>query len=151
MTTHNYLQIAKYLEAWLKANKVALGLRAVYYGDQNLIPETPSVCVQPAELNRTLRGANWQVDNFIDVFIIVYHGEVQSKQVNQEECDARTVAIEAFLHTDHYLSNIGIDAQAPLVTQGFVTNITPGTIRRDNKLQFASRLRYTAQSVTRIA
>jgi hypothetical protein len=98
-----------------------------------------------------LRGANWQVDNFIDVFIIVYHGEVQSKQVNQEECDARTVAIEAFLHTDHYLSNIGIDAQAPLVTQGFVTNITPGTIRRDNKLQFASRLRYTAQSVTRIA
>jgi hypothetical protein len=151
MPTKDYHKIAKYLQNWLNANKAALGLQAVYYGDQNLIPKTPSLCVQPGTVERTLSGALWQTDNFIDVLLLIYHGEVQSKQVNQEECDVFTVAVEDFLHTDHYLSNTGIDAAAPLITQGFVTRIEAGSLRRDGKLMFASRLTYRAFTKTRIA
>jgi hypothetical protein len=151
MSTKDYHKIAKYLQNWINTNKVTLGLQNVYYGDQELVPKTPSLCVQPGNLLRTLAGAQWQTDNIITTFLLVYHGEIQSKQVNQEECDVLTVAIEDFLHTDHYLSNVAIDAAAPLITQGFVTGIEAGTLRRGGKLMFASRLTYTAFTKTRIA
>lgn len=151
MTTKSYLQISKYLQNWLNANKASLGIQNVYYGDQELIPKTPSVCVQPGNLVRTLSGALWQADTITSILIMVYHGEIQSKQINQAECDAFAIAIEDFLHTDHYLSNVAIDAQAPLITSGFVSSIEPGSIRRGGKLMFATRLTYTAFSKTRIA
>lgn len=113
------------------ANSVPLGLRAVYYGMQNLVPETPSVMVEGGRKSRDIDTTR-QFRIGLSVNIVVYHGKIQSKELNQKETEILADQIEDVLN-----ANKNMDG---LVVHGFVSRADPGVATANGVLFRSSRL-----------
>ena len=57
MLISKLIDFCEYIETLLSDNADALGIEAVYYGDQDRLPVTPAVCVEPDNKARNLKGA----------------------------------------------------------------------------------------------
>lgn len=55
--TDSLSAVAKYIQDMIDIKKVDLGLKHVYYGEQNKIPNFPAATVEAVEKLRTLNGA----------------------------------------------------------------------------------------------
>lgn len=137
--TDSYHEVAKKLIDIVKDNAVALGVNTddVYYGDQNNIPRTPSVCIDPGDKKRDLNGAPRRVMTTMTNYIIVYHNQVASMQEVREDSDELGETIETLVHADPTLGGIAIDS--------LVTSIESGYLQRDRALFRASRLTVEAR------
>jgi hypothetical protein len=143
--TNKLAPIADYLETLLKANAASLGIAnltdgtpAVFYGDQNRIPVTPSACVDPGEKRRELNGAPRRTAMVITVYILVYHNRVTDIEVVAKQADALTENIETTVHTDADMGGLVIDS--------LVTSIEFGYQTRGKTLYRVSRLTVEARS-----
>lgn len=139
----SYVTLAHTIEAKLVASKELLGIKRVYYGDQERIPETPSVCVEPGGKTRELNGMPRRTEVTMVCFIFVYHYRLASPEDIREENDELAETIEAFLHTDAQLRV----ATVPTVIDSMVRGVESGISNKGrNSLFRASRLTFEARS-----
>lgn len=138
MSTDSVAVLAAYLETLLKANQVTLNVADVFYSDQQRIPRTPTICVDPSSKTREIIGAPRRTKNVMEVYIILYFSRVIDVQVNSRDSDAMCDAVEAIVHADPTLGN--------LVIHSLVTHTEAGyRIREDTQFR-AARLTVQAES-----
>jgi len=117
----------------------------VWYGDQNTIGRTPSVCIEPDEKQRTLEGAPNMTVNEFTVFILIYHNKVQDMQITRKECDVLAYEIEKLIHQDLQLLNGG---STPRLIHGFVRSNESGYVYKGNTLYRVARLTFYGKNKT---
>jgi hypothetical protein len=115
-----------------------LGIQDVFYGDQNRLPRTPAVCVEPGEKRRKLEGLPRRALTTMICYVLVYHNPVTSREVAQEEKDNLTEAIEDKLHADAQMGGTVIDSMVLTTEYGYA--------QRNNTLFRVSRLAFEATS-----
>jgi hypothetical protein len=125
----------------LELNRNELGIAAVFYGDQTLIADYPSVCVDPVDVSRDLVGigGNGQTENQFQCIIYVYHGPYRTVEQNRSEADSLCAAIEFILH-----SNVNLDGE---VIHSYVARNESGRADRGGLLS-ANRLTWQGMSKT---
>jgi hypothetical protein len=144
MALHDsYAELAKDVHSRLEAGAVALGLAAVYYGDQDRIPVTPAVTVEPNGKDRRLNGLPRRTEVTLSCFIFVYHYRLDSPETIRSDNDELTEAVEAFLHQDAPLRD---SLGQGTVIDSMVTSIESGVMAKRNTLFRASRLTFEARS-----
>lgn len=121
----------------------------IYFGDQDSIPRTPSICVEPGEKTRTLQGVSQMTKNEFEIYLMVYHNRVQSVQQTREECDQLAYEIEKWLHADLQLA-LGVPA-TPALIHGFVRQNESGYAVKNNTLYRSARLTYMGENKTSLA
>lgn len=114
--------IVRYQVDLLRAHQAELGLKEVYYGDQEKIPDFPSVGVEGFPKQRRIIGTH-QFEVTLRTGIYLYHGALQASYTTKEEADLLVEAIEDTLHADYTLDG--------LVVFGYVTRTAPGFAMKD--------------------
>jgi len=144
--------IAKALQAKIVAAQASFTLRPddggaidVWYSDQDRLPRTPAICIEPDEKQRTLEGAPNMTINEFTVFILVYHNAVRDVQVTREECDRLAYEIEKLIHQDLQLTN---GDPTPRVIHGYVRSNESGYTFKQGTLYRTARLTYYGKSKT---
>lgn len=135
--TDKYHVVALKLKTMLEDAANTLGIKDVFYGDQNNIPRNPAVCIDPGEKRRELNGAPRRTMVTMTNYIIVYHNEVKSMQDVRLGSDDLGEKIEDLIHTDATLGDLVIDSM--------VTGIESGYLQRNRALFRASRLTVEAR------
>lgn len=136
--TAKVTDFADYLFTTLNSNKEELGVVDVFYGDQDRIPRTPTICVEPDEVNRVLNGVPRRVSVNLRAFLICYHSEVRSPQSNRRDADLLAEAVEETLHQDATLGG--------LVIHSFATSVQSGYATKNNAVFRASRITFEGTS-----
>lgn len=121
------------------------GIEGVSYGDQDRIPKTPWVCIEPSEKTRELSGVPNMTTNEFEIFIIIYHNQVQDMSVTRREVDQLAYQIEKTFHQDLQLKNGGPD---PRVIHGFINRMESGYAQKGSTLYRATRLTYFGKNKT---
>jgi hypothetical protein len=131
--------MAAHIYTTLKDNRVPLGLVDVWFGDQNLLPQTPAACVIMSEWDRMLVGEPRRVDQTTNVFVVIYHNAVQDTQANELEVNQLAERVAKFIDDDSTCGG--------LVIHSFVTRYEPGyrTLGQNNKYR-STRLTWTGLS-----
>lgn len=128
----------------LDSRKIALGLADVFYGDQALIPRTPTVCVDAGSMDRDLNGvsAKGTTENTFRIYHLIYVGKVQDAQLNLKQSQQLAEAIMDVLHEDITMGG--------LVLHGYVRTIEPGYVRKRDGILKVERLSWQGMNKTRI-
>jgi hypothetical protein len=142
MTTASHYAFNQYVMGVLTANKTTLGLFDVFYGDQNLLPGSPVVCVEPDTKATELKNATRGVDVYFRTYVLVYVSFVASPEDNRKAADQLAEAIETLLNADAQCGGLVIHSMVEELTSGYATK--SGTIVR------ASRILFTGRSVSRL-
>jgi hypothetical protein len=122
-----------------------LGIVDIFYGDQQQIPRTPTVCIESDKKTRELQGAPRRVLNQLRCFVIVYSSRVDdTAQLNSEIADQLTEAIESEIHKYPTLDGLVFHSLVGEVESGFQSRLMAGKLTRFR----ASRLTVTGQSKT---
>lgn len=119
-------------------------VQGVYYGDQDRLPVTPAVCLEPGTKQRTLVGQPNMTQNDFEVFILVYHDMIQSTALSRLQADQIAYDIEKLIHQDLQLTNGG----APNLIHGFVAAHESGYTYKVRTLYRAARLTYRGHNKT---
>lgn len=106
----------------------------VYYGDQEKFPRTPSICVDPGTMDRTLQGVSFRTDNNFVIYILVYHAKLQDNQLTRKEAQQVSEAIETLLHQDPQLGGLTIHSFCSRNESGYVYR--RDTMYRTNRITF---------------
>jgi len=143
--TYKGTVIAKKVIQLINDNKEAfgVGVKQVHYGDQQLIPQVPMVCVEPALVVRELNGTGMRTLNTIKVSIIVYHTGTDTQTV-QDECDDTTEDIEDFLNKEAMSYLMGGNLLGGIVTSAFTDSAEHGYVLKSDRMMRANRLILTA-------
>jgi hypothetical protein len=112
----------------------------VFYGDQDRIPRTPAVCVEPGEKNRELDGAPNMTRNTMDIFVLIYHNKMQEQQLTRLETDKLAEEIERRIHQNLQLGGI--------IIHGFCVSNESGYTYKKDTLYRTARLTFRATSKT---
>jgi hypothetical protein len=126
--------LTQYVVDRVELNKASLGLGAVFYGDQNKIAVTPTVCIEPEDKVRELAGVPRKTLVTVNLFLIVYLNAIQSPTINRSEADKLIEDLEDFLHADNTMNDT--------VIHSMVTRIESGYAMKGNTVLRASRLSY---------
>ncbi len=137
MYTDRISSLANSLVYKLDSNKTALGLKDVFYGDQERIPRTPAVCVEPGTKERELNGAPRRTLVKITIYLIVYHMQLAGTQTIRRADDALADDIEAFIHNDPFLKD---EFDQDQVISSLVVRIESGYQQKRNSIFRASIL-----------
>ena len=136
--TDSLVDVTDYLKDLMEAHKADLGLEDVWYGDQNKLPRTPCVCIEPGSKTRTLTGAQRNTEPTFEVYLIFYFGKIQDEQVNRRDCDLLAEAAEALIHAQRTFGDT--------VVHSMVTSIESGYSQKDSTIVMSSRMTVTAYS-----
>lgn len=120
MTTTTGTIIGQAVLQVLNDNVNKLGLQDVWFGDQHLLPRTPSACVIVGNTQTQLVGAARRVEDNFEVLVIVYHCRNTDNQETELECNQRAEAVADLLNSQDNGKWSG------LVLHGFVVGIEPG-------------------------
>lgn len=118
------LAIAQRFFEILDLNKATLGIQDVWFGDQDNVPRTPSVCVEPGVKRRELQGIPDMTLNTIDTFFLVYHSPVGETQQARRDTIQFAEGIERYLHINHL--NLFAADGSQLTIHGFCSDMDPG-------------------------
>jgi hypothetical protein len=144
MTTSKASVLTEYiLTQVLKPNLQTLGLKALFYGDQETLPTSPIVCVIPATKRKDWANTGHVTDNFFEMSLLVYQTGLNDTELIQLECDKLTEAIEDLIDLK---STTGEGQLGGLITQGICTGIEYGYKRFNDKLARMNRIIYQASS-----
>lgn len=125
----------------LTTNSVTLGLKGVFYGDQDKLPATPIACVEP-DMKEIISITPFRKEDIdITVYIIVYHSIVESAQLNRKAVDIMAEAIETLINADKNLKRLdGSDR----VIHCYIKRVASGYAKKGNSVVRASRLTFSA-------
>lgn len=126
-------------------NKATLGFADVWFGDQRMLPRTPSLCVEPGIARRELAGAQNRTANEIDTIFLIYHSPVSEQQ------DARRATIRVAEHFVRYMElnhlRLFDAAGRQLTIHGHGIEVDPGFAYKQNTLYHAVQV--TWRSITK--
>lgn len=114
--------VTTYIIDKLEDNLVALGLKAVYRGDQNLIPEYPAATVRSGPKRRDYATTRQYGIEFQTIILVMY-GVIGQVELSELAVEEHAEAIENLLHDDRKLG----PAEDPLVINSWVSAVDPGT------------------------
>lgn len=135
----------------IENNKVALRVAQVHYGDQELIPEVPAVCVEPAQTSKVWEGTSFMTLNTFQVAIILYHtGGEEGIRGTQKFADEVSDDIADFINLKSLPAMWGGDLLGGLITSGMVIAHEYGYQVRSDKRMRANRMVWEGQSKTRL-
>lgn len=120
----------------------------LFFGDQNKVPHSPTVCVEPGEKNRTIQGAPDMTLNEFEIYILVYANSVTELQDQRRVCDQLAYELEKWIHGDLQLLAGGSD---PHLIHGFVRSNESGYTYRNNTLYRSARLTYYGKNKTSLS
>ena len=112
----------------------------IFYGDQNRIGVTPTVCVEAGTTTRSLAGVPSRTENQLVVFIIIYYAKVDSNQVTKLASEQLGEAIAKYL--DQNLTLVR-NNDGGIVIHGFVSTIEPGYTYRNQGQNLYQTVRLT--------
>jgi hypothetical protein len=118
-----------------------LGVKAVYYGDQDRILYNPTVCVESGLKERALNGIPRRTQVTFTVHLRIYHNPISvDNEKTRLANDTLDEAVEALLHEwkNYKLGGLVIDSM--------VESIEPGYQIKVGSVQRASQLIYKATS-----
>lgn len=134
------LEVSQRIHTYLDEAKEELGIKRVYYGRTDLIPDYPAITVEPGTKQRSLELGSthkFRIDFAVEIFL--YFGKISNTaEINFEENERLTELVEEKLH-----ENFRLDG---MVIFGFVTSIEPGTTLRSQEMIKVSRITWEAQS-----
>lgn len=129
--TDSLLTTSQRIYNLLKANAATLGLVGpdgtinVWFGDQNLLPQTPAVCVEPGTKTRDLKGIPDMTDNNMDVHVFLYHSAVAKEQQQARQDTIQFAeAIERFFHQNQL--NMVNSAGDQIIVHGYFRSLDAG-------------------------
>jgi hypothetical protein len=146
--TDSTLVIADRFYTILNANKVSLGLEDVWFGDQDLLPRTPALCVEPGVKRRELSAAQNMTLNTIDTHFLLYYSEIVEIQQQRRATVAFAEAIETFLHQNHQ-TLLAVGGQQ-LTIHGLCTDMDPGYAVKKDRYFSAVIITWTSTTKTRL-
>lgn len=129
----------------LQANKDALGVNEVYYGDHVNIPNAKCVAVRVGRKTRDragVAGPGGRMMNTMPITIMVYNSTVGDEASARLAVDQLAEAIEVLLHQDITLGGLTVD--------GFVSEFDPDPTFRQGSMFRTVQLTYTARSKTNL-
>lgn len=145
-TTSATSTITQALVDLMVTNKTTLGLKDIFYGDQNLIPRTPSLSVDPGPRLRDYTQTGLQTTVELTEFIMIYHSQYKDLQTVKKATDVLAEDVEAVLHLNR--TEIGTGSQ--LVVHSLVTSVEPGFAERGKQIFVVHRLTWEALVKERI-
>lgn len=125
--TDRTLVVAERFYDVLNANKVSLGIADVWFGDQELVPRTPSLCVEPGLKRREMRGVPDMTLLEIDTYFLIYHSKLSTtggEQQQRRNCIGFAEAIETYLNQNHLRLHAANGDQ--LTLYGYCVEVDPG-------------------------
>lgn len=144
MGATNISEVCVAMQELLVANQQSLGLQAVYYGDQALVPQVPAVAIEPGNLRIIPTQTAFKADHFFEVFAILYHSTVTDDQVRRLETDQYAEAVKDLLNGTETDKTMG-----GTVIFGMVTEIAYGYAQRGGMMR-AARITWSGRSKERI-
>lgn len=142
--------VTKYIRNLLEQNAGSLGLRAVLYGDQEVIPKAPAACVVPAVLRRNFNQTGLQTDNNFELSILIYSSDLRASTENiQEACDELTERVMDLINVKGSPANRGLggDQFGGILMEALTIGIeyeysqTPDKLMRMNRIIVSGRSR----------
>lgn len=140
--TDSLLVVSRYLYNWLDTDKNALGIRAVWYDIDSLVPTTPAIFIEPQNKRRIISNTGHMVENTFQVSIVLLHSRMASKSETNEESLQLAEAIEAHLHTDKTLGGN--------IIHSYINSVEQGSVALQKVLLRATALSWQGMSKTRI-
>jgi|tagenome__1003787_1003787.scaffolds.fasta_scaffold20867481_2 hypothetical protein len=133
--------IANYIYLKLRdpTNMSNLGVASVWYGDQDILPTTPALCVSPGTKERQFSGATFRTENMLETYVLVYCAKITDIQQNLHQAIALADAIETLVHSD---LKLGGNTIATLCRRS-----EPGVINKQGVWVMGARL--TFESLTK--
>jgi hypothetical protein len=140
---YDILQVSQYLYNRINDNKVALGLRYVAYGDEQLLPEYPAAVVTTERpLRREFHGTRQFLVTFeCDIFVL-HANLAASHRIRTIEDIQLAEAIRKFLHSDFTLGGHIIFGYVDLEIPGIVTRV----VGQKSAMIVTTRLSWTGQN-----
>lgn len=136
--------VAEAIYQLILANKVALQLDDVLYGNHNNIPHASAAVITAAGHRRTLAGVSapgGRTENALMVEIGLHWSKVGDEATERRAADARGTAVEKKLHEDTTMGGI--------VIHGFVQQTDRGETQMASGSMFRSvRMTYMATTKT---
>lgn len=119
----------------------------IFYGDQNRIGITPTVCVEAGQTTRSLAGVPQRTENQLNAFIIIYWAKVDTNQETKLDSELCAESVARYLDDNLTLER---NSDGGIVIQGYVTTIEPGYTYRNqgSSLYQTVRLTWTGKSKT---
>jgi hypothetical protein len=154
--TKSAYEVAQYLKGFVEGLQTTLGIESVFYGDQRVIPKSPTVCVEPAIRDKRFNNSGQSTNNEMAVHIIVYmSGGVQPDGVLaiQQQCDELTDALSDLIDRDGLSPNMGANSTqfGGLVIDGIVVRTEYSYALKGNSgLMRANRLTVECRSKTSV-
>lgn len=125
-------------------NMVTLGLKDVWFGDQDRYPRTPAVAVEPGPKKRTYNGVSRRYEVDSETYILACVERIQDTQTNLRQVLTLSEAIEDTLHADTTLSTV--NSGQPLIIDSYVSQTDPGYVTRKGTTLAVVRLTFFTRS-----
>lgn len=125
-------------------------ITGVMYGDQDKIPSSPFVCVEPSDKVREWPPTPTDMTEIVlETYIYIYHANlVGGNQQTRLECDQVAEAVEEYFNVNHrQLRNAAGD---DLVIYGYVVRNESGQTPKQGKMIRTSRLTWRGRSKLRL-
>lgn len=123
-----------------KATLMGTSEASVFYGDQDKLPTTPTVCIETGNTNKPLSGIKQMVTATHTCYVLVYHSKVQDVQDNRYQAEQVGEAIAGFLDANLELKTPNGAGTDPKVIHGHCIDIDPGYAIKDRTLYQAVRI-----------
>lgn len=146
--THKLEVVAQRIKDLIVANKVALTLDDVWYGDQDQLPTARTVCIEPVVVDRPMGGVPDMVQNNFNVAILVYVYRITEVQTLRSECNTLSEAVEDLLHTRLDLSDAAGTPGSDIIIHGWVTENLSGYTFKEGRQVRSSKLTWQGFSKT---
>lgn len=129
-------------------NANTLGIKQLFYGDQETLGVTPTVCVEAGDTTSPLDGFPNMVLRQHMCAIVVYHGRYEENAVSKLNCEVYGALIADYLDSNLQLKDSS--GNDPLVIHGWITMNSPGFIDRKSGKYRAVRLTWAGVGKTRL-
>lgn len=134
--------VASYILDKLIANSSTLNVdpqKGYYFGEQDLIPTSPAICVVPGTETSVYDGVGGVpvIITFL-TYVMVYVDKVQDIQVSTHGAMQLAALVKRVIHPDTRLGGNVLDC--------FCSNMEPGYAIRRNSLMAAARLTFRSRS-----
>lgn len=107
----------------------------VFYGDQERIPVSPAVCVEPNTKKSVLKGAGRMTEVDLEVYLLVYHSDIRNVQANRRDADKLAEAIADLVNVDGTFSGLAIHCYVSESQSGYSNK--QNTTLRSTRVTFA--------------
>jgi hypothetical protein len=125
-----------------QAESLGIAEGGVFYGDQERIPVSPAVCVEPNVKKSALYGAGRMTEVALQVYVMVYHSELRDVGSNRKDADLLAETITDLLNSQANFYGNAIHC--------FVSEVQSGYSQKQNTTLRSTRVTFDIQSQERL-